>query len=156
MRPLALALLAALVASGAGAQPFLPTERAAIDLVRSRHTDSLATVDGTLAYAERATGGAFTRGGYRVVRRPGEPFARVQICYRLGIDPPTCGLDYLVTVNPPHIEPAQRQDGLARDLEHGPRAFLRALAREADLQRQPAALRRIEAALEPDNPYDWR
>ncbi|SFI87788.1 hypothetical protein [Methylobacterium brachiatum] len=156
MRPLALALLAASVTSGAGAQPFLPTERAAIDLVRSRHTDSLATVDGTLAYAERATGGAFTRGGYRVVRRPGEPFARVQICYRLGIDPPTCGLDYLVTVNPPHIEPAQRHDGLARDLEHGPRAFLRALAREADLQRQPAALRRIEAALEPDNPYDWR
>ncbi|MCJ2123717.1 hypothetical protein [Methylobacterium sp. J-077] len=156
MRRLALALLAASVASGAQAQRFLPTERAAIDLVRSRHTDSLATVDGTLAYAERATGGAFRRGGYRVVRRPGEPFARVQICYRLGIDPPTCGLDYLVTVNPPHVEPAERYDGLARDLEHGPRAFLRALAREADLQRQPQILRRIQAALEPYNPYDWR
>ncbi|MCJ2059115.1 hypothetical protein MKL09_21555 [Methylobacterium sp. J-048] len=156
MRPLALALLAASVASGVHAQPFLPTERAAIDLVRTRHTDSLATVDGTLAYAERATGGAFTRGGYRVLRRPGEPFARVQVCYRLGIDPPTCGLDYLVTVNPPHVEPAERYDGLARDLEHGPRAFLRALAREAELQRQPQILRRIQAALEPYNPYDWR
>ncbi|SFM07848.1 hypothetical protein [Methylobacterium pseudosasicola] len=156
MRRLALALLAASVASGAQAQHFLPTERAAIELVRSRHTDSLATVDGTLAYAERATGGAFRRGGYRVLRRPGEPFARVQICYRLGIDPPTCGLDYLVTVNPPHVEPAERYDGLARDLEHGPRAFLRALAREADLQQQPKILRRIQGALEPYNPYDWR
>ncbi len=156
MRRLAPALVAAVVTSGVHAQPFLPTERAAIELVRSRHTDSLATVDGTLAYAERVTDGAFTRGGYRVVRRPGEPFARVQICYRLGIDRPTCGLDYLVTVNPPHVEPAERYDGLARDLEHGPRAFLRALAREADLQHQPAILRRIEAALEPFNPYDWR
>ncbi|TXN42825.1 hypothetical protein [Methylobacterium sp. WL7] len=156
MRRLALVLLIASAASGADAQPFLPTERAAIDLVRTRQTESLATVDRILAYAERATGGAFTRGGYRVVRRPGEPFARVQICYRLGIDPPTCGLDYRVTVDPPHVEPAERYDGLARDLEHGPRAFLRALAREADLQRQPAALRQIRAALEPYDPYDWR
>lgn len=156
MRRLAITLLAASVSSAAGAQPFLPTERAAIELVRGRHTDSLATVERTLAYAERATGGAFSRAGYRFARRPGEPYARVQICYRLGIDPPTCGLDYLVTVDPPHAEPAERFHGLTRDLEHGPRAFLRALAREADLQRQPEILRQIRSAVEAYDPYDWR
>ena len=80
----------------------------------------------------------------------------MRICYRLGIDPPTCGLDYRVAVNPAHVEPADRYDGLTRDLEHGPQAFLRALAREADLQRQPVFLRKVEAALEAFNPYDWR
>ena len=63
---------------------------------------------------------------------------------------------YRVAVNPPHVEPADRYNGLARDLEHGPQAFLRALAREADLQRQPDVLRKVQAALEPYNPYDWR
>ena len=145
-----------LAATSAGAQPFVPAERAAIDLVRGRRTAGFTTIGQTLAYAQRATGGAFRLGGYRVDYRPEAPFARVRICYRLGIDPPTCGLDYRVAVNPPQVEPSDRFNGLTRDLEHGPRAFLRALAREADLQRQPAALRKVEAALGPYNPYDWR
>ena len=149
-------VLAASVSGAACAQPFVPSERAAIDLVKDRRTDGFTTVARTLAYAQRATGGAFRLGGYQVDYRPGAPFARVRICYRLGIDPPTCGLDYRVAVNPAHVEPADRFNGLSRDLEHGPQAFLRALAREADLQRQPDALRKIQAALEPYNPYDWR
>lgn len=156
MRAFVPALLIALVSSAACAQPFVPTERAAIDLVRDRRTAGFTTIARTLAYAERVTGGAFRLGGYRVDYRPEAPFARVRICYRLGIDPPTCGLDYRVAVNPAHVEPADRYDGLTRDLEHGPRAFLRALAREADLQRQPEMLRKIQAALDPFNPYDWR
>ena len=156
MRAFAPALLGALASTVACAQPFVPAERAAIDLVRDRRTAGFTTVARTLAYAERVTGGAFRFGGYRVDYRPDAPFARVRICYRLGIDPPTCGLDYRVAVNPPHVEPADRFNGLTRDLEHGPQAFLRALARETDLQRQPDILRRIEAALDPYNPYDWR
>lgn len=156
MRAALLASLAALVSAGASAQPFVPTEETAIALVRDRQTAGFTTVGRTLAYAERVTGGAFTFGGYRVDVRPEVPFARVRICYRLGIDPPTCGLDYRVAVNPAHVEPSDRYDGLTRDLEHGPRAFLRALARQADLQRQPEMLRRIQAALDPYNPYDWR
>ena len=31
-----------------------------------------------------------------------------------------------------------------------------ALARDVDLQRQPEILRKIQAALDPYNPYDWR
>lgn len=156
MRAFVPALLIALASSAACAQPFVPTERAAIDLVRDRRTAGFTTIARTLAYAERVTGGAFRLGGYRVDYRPEAPFARVRICYRLGIDPPTCGLDYRVAVNPAHVEPADRYDGLTRDLEHGPRAFLRALAREVDLQRQPEILRKIQAALDPFNPYDWR
>ncbi|MGU3668532.1 hypothetical protein ACLBX9_30495 [Methylobacterium sp. A49B] len=150
------AIAAAVVSPAAGGQPFVPTERAAIALVRDHRTAGFTTIARTLAFAERATGGAFRFGGYQVDYRPDAPFARVRICYRLGIDPPTCGLDYRVAVNPSHVEPADRYNGLTRDLEHGPRAFLRALAREADLQRQPDVLRRIEAALDPYNPYDWR
>jgi hypothetical protein len=156
MRALAPALLGALVSTAACAQPFVPSERAAIDLVRERRTAGFTTVARTLAYAERVTGGAFRFGGYRVDYRPDAPFARVQICYRLGIDQPTCGLEYRVAVNPPHAEPSDRYNGLTRDLEHGPRAFLRALAREAELQRQPDFLRKVQAALDPYNPYDWR
>ncbi|MCJ2066974.1 hypothetical protein MKK63_30435 [Methylobacterium sp. J-088] len=156
MKALVSALLAALVSTAASAQSVVPSERAAIDLVRDRRTAGFATVAQTLAYAERVTGGAFSFGGYRVDYRPEAPFARVRICYRLGIDPPTCGLDYRVAVNPAHVEPSDRYDGLTRDLEHGPRAFLRALARDVDLQRQPAILRKIQAALDPYNPYDWR
>lgn len=156
MRALVPAFLAALVCTGACAQSVVPTERAAIDLVRDRRTAGFATVSQTLAYAERVTGGAFSLGGYRVDYRPEAPFARVRICYRLGIDPPTCGLAYRVAVKPAHVEPSDRYDGLTRDLEHGPRAFLRALARDVDLQRQPAILRKIQAALDPYNPYDWR
>ncbi|MGH1571649.1 hypothetical protein ACRAWG_14420 [Methylobacterium sp. P31] len=156
MRALILALLGALSASAACAQRFVPTERAAISLVRDRRTAGFTTVAQSLAYAERVTRGAFKVSDFRVDYRPDVPFARVRICYRLGIDPPTCGLDYRVAVNPAHVEPADRYNGLTRDLEHGPRAFLRALAREADLQRQPEILRKIQAALDPFNPYDWR
>jgi hypothetical protein len=156
MRSFVPALLIALVSETAGAQPFVPSEKAAIDLVRDRRTAGFTTVARTLAYAERVTGGAFRRDGYRVDYRPDAPFARVRICYRLGIDPPTCGLDYRVAVNPSHVEPADRYNGLTRDLEHGPQAFLRALAREADLQRQPEFLRKVQAVLDSYNPYDWR
>lgn len=138
------------------AEPFLPSDRSAVDLALGRRTDGFTTVGRTLAYAERASHGAFSPAGYRVERRPGEPYIRVGICYRLGHAPPVCGLDYLVTTDPPHAEPADRTVGLGRDLEHGPRAFLRALAREDALQRQPALLQRLRAALEPLNPYDWR
>lgn len=153
---LALALCTLLAATAAEAQPPVPTDRAAVGLVLGRRTDGFTTVARTLAFAERASGGAFTRAGYRIERRPGEPFADVRICYRLGIDPPACDLAYRVAVDPPHVEPSDRFDGLERDLEHGPRAFLRALAREKALQRQPEIQRRLRAALEPFDPYDWR
>ncbi len=84
MRFVVPALLAVLVSGTACAQPFVPTERAAIDLVRDRRTAGFTTVARTLAYAERVTGGAFRFGGYRVDYRPDVPFARVRICYRLG------------------------------------------------------------------------
>ena len=157
MRATLVLILAPLLAStSAGAEPFLPSDKAAVDLALGRRTDGFTTVARTLAYAERASRGAFAPAGYRVERKPGERFVRVQICYRLGTDPRACGLDYLVTVDPPHAEPADRTDGLGRDLEHGPRAFLRALAREEALQRQPDLLRQLRAALEPFDPYDWR
>ncbi len=80
----------------------------------------------------------------------------MRICYRLGIDPPVCAIEYLVASNPSQVTPSDRYDGLGRDLEHGPRAFLRALAREASLQRQPEFLRKVQVALDRFNPYDWR
>lgn len=155
-------LCAALVAGSiaasvpVAAQPFVPADRAAVDLVKGHVTDGYVTVARTIAYAEKASRGAFAFAGYRVEQGPGEPFKRVRICYQLGIDPPACGVEYLVGTNPPHVEPSDRYIGLGRDLEHGPRAFLRSLAREASLQRQPEILRRIQAAAEPYNPYDWR
>ena len=156
MRRLALALAALLAPGLARAESVRPSDRAAVDLVLGRRTDGFTTVGQTLAYAARASRGAFSPAGYRVERRPGEPFVRVRICYRLGTEPAACGLDHLVTVDPPHVEPADRTNGLGRDLEHGPRAFLRALAREDALQRQPALLRGLRAALDPFDPYDWR
>lgn len=155
-------LLAAIFAAtgaataGASAEPFLSADRAAVDLVKAHVTNGYVTVARTIAYAERASRGAFAFAGYRVEHVPGEAFKHVRICYQLGIDPPVCGVEYLVGSNPPRVEPSDRFIGLGRDLEHGPRAFLRALAREASLQRQPEMLRRIQAAVEPYNPYDWR
>lgn len=149
-------LLALGLAGPAVAQPFVPADRVAVDLVKSHVTDGFATVARTLAYAEKASRGAFAFAGYRVEDRPGEAFKHVRICYRLGIDPPVCDVEYLVAVNPPQVTPSDRFIGLGRDLEHGPRAFLRALARQASLQRQPDMLRRLQAAVEPYNPYDWR
>lgn len=150
------AILLAMGAVPAHAEPFVPGDRRAVDLVKAHVTDGYVTVARTIAYAERASRGAFAFAGYRVEDRPGEPFKHVRICYQLGIDPPTCDVEYLVGTNPPHVEPSDRYDGLGRDLEHGPRAFLQALAREASLQRQPEYLRRIEVALDRYNPYDWR
>lgn len=150
-------LLTALAAAGpALAQPFVPGDRQAVELVRAHNTDGYVTVGRTLAHAERISRGAFALTGYQVEQRPNEPFKHVRICYRLGIDPPACPVEYLVGTNPPHVEPSDRYDGIGRDLEHGPRAFLRALAREAAMQRQPETLRRIEATLDQYNPYDWR
>ncbi|MCJ2015374.1 hypothetical protein [Methylobacterium sp. J-076] len=151
-------LLAVLIAAfpAAAAEPFVPADRAAVDLVKSHVTDGYVTVARTIAYAERASRGAFAFAGYRVEQQPGEAFKHVRVCYQLGTDPPVCDVEYLVGANPPHVEPSDRFIGLGRDLEHGPRAFLRALARQASLQRQPEMLRRIQAAAEPYNPYDWR
>ena len=154
--PAAAVLAATLAGVPAAAQPFVPADRAAVALVKGHNTDGYVSVAGTIAYAQRASRGAFAFAGYRVEDRPGEPFKHVRICYRLGIDPPVCGIEYLVAVNPPQVTPSDRFDGIGRDFEHGPRAFLRALARDASLQRQPLMLRRIQAALDPYNPYDWR
>lgn len=156
MSRLSLLAVLCLAAAPAAAQPFVPEDRQAVALVKAHVTDGFATVARTLAYAETASRGAFAFAGYRVDDRPGEPFKRVRICYRLGIDSPVCDVEYRVGTNPPHVTPSDRFDGLGRDLEHGPRAFLRALARTVTLQRQPEMLRRIEAALDPLNPYDWR
>ncbi len=156
MRRVALALGALIIPVLAVADPFLPSDRQAAQLVLARRTDGFMTIGQTLATAERESRGAFAQAGYQVERRPEDPFVRVRICYRLGRELPPCGLDYLVSVDPPHVEPADRFDGLGRDLEHGPRAFLRALAREDALQRQPVLLQRLRAVLEPFNPYDWR
>lgn len=153
---LLLGLLTIGLAGPAASQPFVPADRVAVDLVKGHVTDGFATVARTLAYAESASRGAFTFAGYRAEDRPGEAFKHVRICYRLGIDPPVCTIEYLVAVNPPQVTPSDRFIGLGRDLEHGPRAFLRALAREVALQRQPEMLRRLQAALEPFDPYDWR
>ncbi len=150
-------LLAALLATApALAEPFVPGDQRAVDLVKTHITDGYVTVGRTIAHAERISRGAFALTGYEVEQRPNEPFKHVRICYRLGIEPPACPVEYLVGTNPPHVEPSDRYDGIGRDLEHGPRAFLRALAREAALQRQPEMLRRVQAALDPYNPYDWR
>lgn len=149
-------LVAALAVTPAAAEPFVPADRQAVDLVKAHNTDGYVSVAGTIAYAQKASRGAFAFAGYRVDDRPGEAFKHVRICYRLGIDPPVCGIEYLVAVNPPQVTPSDRFDGIGRDFEHGPRAFLRALARDTTLQRQPAMLRRIQAALDPYNPYDWR
>ncbi|GJD34798.1 hypothetical protein [Methylobacterium aerolatum] len=148
-------LLAALTVPAA-AEPFVPSDRAAVDLVRSHVTGGYVTVASTIAYAEKASRGAFAFAGFRVEDRPGEPFKHVRICYRLGIDPPVCAIEYLVASNPSQVTPSDRYDGLGRDLEHGPRSFLRALAREASLQRQPEFLRKVQVALDRFNPYDWR
>ncbi|MGH1570960.1 hypothetical protein ACRAWG_10095 [Methylobacterium sp. P31] len=137
----------------------LPTSaREAVGLVLRRRTAAFTTVAQTLRYAERASNGAFALERVRAEHRPDEPYARVRICYRLGdrSAPPICNLDYLVTRNPPHVEPADRFNGIGRDFEQGPQAFMRALAREAEQQQQPALLQAFRQVLEPYNPYDWR
>jgi hypothetical protein len=142
--------------ASAEAEPFVPTDREAVDLVKTHVTNGFVTVARTIVYAQKASRGAFAFAGYRVEDGPVEAFKHVRICYQLGIDPPVCSIEYLVAVNPPNVVPSNRFVGLGRDLEHGPRAFLRALARDVSLQRQPEMLRRIQAAAERYDPYDWR
>ena len=78
-------------------------------------------------------GGRAGRGGDRravhdavdrlVERRAGEPFTRVHICYRLRpAGRPAelaCGVDYLVSADPPHVEVAEAFGDLGRELEAG-------------------------------------
>ena len=125
-------------------EPRLSSARGAVELVLSRRTEALTTVAQTLRYAERASNGAFAVERVHAEHRLGEPYTRVHICYRLGdrSTAPICNIDYLVTRDPPHVEPADRFDGIGRDLEQGPQAFLRALAREAEHQQQPAPLQK--------------
>lgn len=138
--------------------PLPLSTRAAVELALSRRTAALTTVAQTLRYAERASNGAFAVERVHAEHRPDEPYARVHICYRLGDRsvPPICNLDYLVTRDPPHVEPADRFNGIGRDFEQGPRAFVRALAREAEQQQQPVPLQALRRILDPYNPYDWR
>ncbi|MDP9097253.1 MAG: hypothetical protein M3N26_12000 [Pseudomonadota bacterium] len=142
----------------AGSMSLPSSQKAAVKLALGRRTEALTTVAQTLTYAERASGRAFTVEGVHAEHRPGEPYARVHICYRLGTqdDQPICNIDYLVTVDPPHVEPADRFDGIGRDFEHGPHAFLKALAREAELRHQPELVQAFRDVVEPYNPYDWR
>ncbi len=82
-------LLAALLATApALAEPFVPGDQRAVDLVKAHVTDGYVTVGRTIAHAERISRGAFALTGYQVEQRPNEPFKHVRICYRLGIDPP--------------------------------------------------------------------
>ncbi|MGU3539129.1 hypothetical protein [Methylobacterium sp. A54F] len=139
--------------------PFLPAPEAAVGLVRAHKTNGYVTVAETLAYAERVRAGRFRLERWQAVQRAGEPFTRVYICYRLG-DPvtsaaATCGIGYAVSVNPPHVELARPQDGLARDLQAGREAFLRAIDHELGLRREPL-VEALRDAVEPINPYDWR
>lgn len=142
----------------AGSMSLPSSPQAAVKLALGRRTEALTTVAQTLTYAERASGRAFAVEGVHAEHRTDEPYARVHICYRLaGVDgPPICNIDYLVTVDPPHVDPVDRFDGIGRDFEHGPHAFLRALAREAELRHQPALLQAFRDVLDPYNPYDWR
>ena len=74
---------------------------------------------------------------------PGEPFTRVHLCYWLRPAgrpaEPSCGIDYLVSADPPHVEVAEAFGGLGRELEAGRERFVRGLDRELDLRRDPAA-----------------
>lgn len=138
--------------------PLQLSARVAVELVLSRRTTALTTVAQTLRYAERVSNGAFAVERVYAEHWHDEPYAKVHICYRLGerSAPPICNLDYLVISNPPHVEPADRFNGIGRDFEQGPRAFMRALSREAEQQEQPVSLQAVRRVLNPYNPYDWR
>ena len=156
------ALTAALVlasVAGARAQPADLSDARALALVRGHRTHGLVTVGQSLAYAERARPQNFRLARARVERRAGEPFTRVRLCYWLRPAgrpaEASCGIDYLVTQNPPHVEVAEAFGGLGRELEAGRERFVRALDRELDLRRDPAA-KALGDALAPYDPYDRR
>ncbi|WP_375462529.1 hypothetical protein [uncultured Methylobacterium sp.] len=144
---------------GAPAQPVDPSAARTIGLVRSHRTDGYVTVAQTLAFAERARPRSFRMARIWAERRADEPFTRVHLCYRLRPPgrpaEPVCGIDYLVSADPAHVEVADAQSGLGRELEAGREAFVRGLDRELALRRDPAATA-VRDALDPFNPYDLR
>ena len=155
---LTIAFVLATVA-GARAQPADVSDARALALVRGHRTHGFVTVGQSLAYAERARLQSFRLARARVERRAGEPFTRVRLCYWLRPAgrpaEPACGIDYLVTDGPPHVEVAEAFGGLGRELEAGRERFVRALDRELDLRRDPAA-KALDDALAPFDPYDRR
>lgn len=148
-----------LCASGAAAQPALPSTEEAVRLVREHRTNGFVTVAQTLAYAARMRPESFRVADIRAERRAGEGFARVRICYWLrppGIQAlPSCGIGFVVTTNPAHVEPEERFSGLGRDLQDGREAFLRGLDRHLALITDPQA-RNLRTALDPYDLYDDR
>ncbi len=151
------AALGALLATAAAAQSALPSAAEAVRLVREHRTNGSVTVAQTLAFAARERPQSFRLADIRVERRPGEGFARVRICYWLRPPGtralPDCGIGFVVTTNPPHVEPEERFAGLGRDLQDGRQAFLRGLDRELALIADPRTLRTL---LDPYDIYDDR
>ncbi|WP_336485982.1 hypothetical protein [Methylobacterium nigriterrae] len=169
MRATLLALALLVAAAGAEAAsagraraspiPFLPSASEAIGLVRQHTTYGFVTVAQTLAYAARARPDSFRMERIRTEQRAGEPFTRVHLCYWLR-NPgarvqATCGIEFLVSVNPSHVVLAQPLDGLSRDLQAGREQFVRAIDHELALQRAPAEKALSDAFARLD-PYDWR
>lgn len=157
----ALSALALALASAAGAQaqPADPSDARVLALVRGHRTAGFVTVGQSLAYAERARPESFRLARARVERRAGEPFTRVHLCWwlRPAGRPAerSCGIDYLVSADPAHVEVAEAHGGLGRELEAGRERFVRGLDRELDLRRDPAA-KALSDALAPFDPYDRR
>lgn len=149
----------ALGTSGAAAQATLPSAAEAVRLVREHRTNGYVTVAQTLAFAARERPESFRLADIRAEHRPGESFARVRICYWLR--PPgnralaNCGIGFVVSTNPVHVEPDERFAGLGRDLQDGREAFLRGLDREVARQADPAS-RTLRAVLDPYDLYDDR
>lgn len=153
------AALFALLAPAAAAQSALPSAAEAVRLVREHRTNGSVTVAQTLAYAARERPENFRLAEIRAEHRPGEGFARVRICYWLrppGAPAlPRCGIGFLVTANPPHVEPEQRFAGLGRDLQDGRLAFLRGLDRAIARLADPGTAA-ARAVLDPYDLYDDR
>ncbi len=158
--PTALVLAAGvLCASGAAAQTALPSAAEAVRLVREHRTNGSVTVAETLAYAARLRPDSFRLAEIRAERRPGEDVVRVRICYWQrppGVRAlPHCGIGFVVTANPAHVEPEERFAGLGRDLQDGREAFLRGLDRELALLADPGT-RTLRAVVDPYDLYDDR
>lgn len=158
-RSVGAALALMLAATAARAQPVEPSDARVLALVRGHRTAGFVTVGQSLAYAERVRPDSFRLARARVERRAGEPFTRVRLCYWLRPAgrpaEPACGIDYLVSADPPHVEVAEAFGGLGRELEAGRERFVRALDRELDLRRDPSA-KALRDVLAPFDPYDRR
>ncbi|KAB1069323.1 hypothetical protein [Methylobacterium planeticum] len=139
--------------------PFSPIAAQAVRLVREHTTNGYISVGQTLAYAQKVRPESFRVDRLWAEQREDEPFTRVHICYWLrnpGVRAqPACGIDYIVTVNPPHVRLARPLDGVSRDLQAGREQFVRSIDRELALQREPAT-KALRDTLAPFNPYDWR